>query len=118
MPSFLSWPRCVLLVGHHALFRSEGLRQHTARHGFPDRTLSSMDVCSLSRDTLCSKWALGFHDTWHPGYKKIWPEAFTTANMKGAMKGALWVNVVAETFIHHVRVVRKLEGCRLSRITQ
>jgi hypothetical protein len=51
--------------------------------------------------------------SWHPDYKTIWPEAFISANEKGSMTSALWVQMVAETFIHHVRVVKKMEGRRL-----
>ena len=47
---------------------------------------------------------------YHPDWKKIWPEAKIACNPKGSMTGALFVELVAESFVHHIRVTKKMAG--------
>jgi len=47
---------------------------------------------------------------WHPDWKTIWPEAITSCTKKGSFNAELFVQMVAESFVHHVRVVLKLKG--------
>jgi len=47
---------------------------------------------------------------WHPDWKAIWPAAVCAATPKGSFNGELFVQLIAETFVHHVRVTLNMTG--------
>jgi len=96
------------LSGHTCLVTS-GCSNPTSQHAKSVKHISILS-CVCADGTAAPPAVVLSGASWHPDWKAIWPLAVCAATPKGSLNGELFVQLIAETFVHHVRVTLSMTG--------
>ena len=96
------------MQGQRVLATAENKNVHV-RHGRHLKHISVLTFISASGERAPPAVVMS-GSLWHPDWQALWPESKCAATPKGSFNSELFVQMTAETFVHHVRVVRRLEG--------
>ena len=96
------------LAGQSAVVTA-GNANATAQHSKTLRHISVLTFASAAGEVAPPAVVVS-GTMWHPDWQKIWPEAVVTASPRGSFTGEIFVKLAAETFIYHIRIVKKMKG--------
>lgn len=97
------------LSGHTCLVTA-GCVNPTSQHSKSTRHISVLSCVSAAGEAAPPAVVLT-GTSWHPDWKVIWPNAVCAATSKGSFTAELFVRLIAESFVEHVRTVKAMTGC-------
>ena len=96
------------LSGHTCIVTAD-CENPTSQHSKSLRHISVLTCISAAGEAAPPAIVL-CGSSWHPDWKVIWPTAVCAATTKGSFTAELFVQLIAETFVHHVRVTLNMTG--------